>query len=355
MKEKELKSAKEVMHAILGLGDIVGRYIEGCYEEEFDLVDPMAACDIIGSDLFPKDGEFRKASIENDKVTIIMNCGKKIEICKHNKYYLDREQAEKEIIRLAALGELVMEEYHVGNYGRKKVYEKYVDLCEALEILFKTHNYMVKHRNYEIGEAYIVFDKPERDDGDIFCFIKIFVKGLVKSYKESTKKLIQTNRFRRHMEIHKRDFVVPYKRIISFLHKNQILDSFDGDFLEVVVQFPFKVGYTSLCKISDKDEIVYAKRKGRDIYSKFTLNGKKRLIDKCVVVAKRSHTVPNEYYLITLFPGEHAVKELGDKNIKTEDERKNVQEFWAEHALVFEAKNVDLQTVLYSCPYDIGA
>jgi len=30
-------------------------------------------------------------------------------------------------------------------------------------------------------------------------------------------------------------------------------------------------------------------------------------------------------------------------------------EFWRNHALVFNPKDVDLETATYSCPYDLGA
>lgn len=165
-------------------------------------------------------------------------------------------------------------------------------------------------------------------------------------------KLIQTNKFKKHMKVHESQFIIPYEKLIKYMELKGTFNNIKDRFVEMVVEFPIDIGYSDLCKISDKDEIVYAKRKNRDIYSKFTLDGKSKLTNKCVVVLKQSYTNQNEYYLITMFPGQYAVKEPQDRNIKTEEEKKKVLEFWNSHALVFKPKDIDLETVTYRCPYE---
>lgn len=56
-----------------------------------------------------------------------------------------------------------------------------------------------------------------------------------------------------------------------------------------------------------------------------------------------------------MFPGEYLIKEPEDRNIKDELERQKMLEFWRKHALVFNPKDIDLETVAYSCPYNLGA
>lgn len=70
---------------------------------------------------------------------------------------------------------------------------------------------------------------------------------------------------------------------------------------------------------------------------------------------KRNRNNPNEYYLVTMFAGEFAIKEPYDRNIKSEEELRKVIDFWNEHALVFNPKDVNLETAIYTCPYEIGA
>ena len=84
---------------------------------------------------------------------------------------------------------------------------------------------------------------------------------------------------------------------------------------------------------------------------RFTLNGELRKTNKCVVVLKRSNINDNEYYLITMFPGEHLVKEPQDRNFETEESRQSAFEFWSNHALIFNPKIIDLDSIEYECPY----
>lgn len=164
-------------------------------------------------------------------------------------------------------------------------------------------------------------------------------------------KIIQSNKFKTHMEVHKNQFIISYEILIKYMELNNKFQNIGNGLVEMVAEFPFYIGYTNICKISDKHEIVYAKRKNRDIYSKFTLDGEPKLTNKCVVILNQSYTNPNEYYLITMFPGEYVVKEPQDRNIKTEEERKKVLKFWENHALIFNPKEIDLETITYDCPY----
>lgn len=164
--------------------------------------------------------------------------------------------------------------------------------------------------------------------------------------------IMQSDKFKLHMEVHKHDFIIPYEDIISYAVSYDYFSNLKEDLVQLIIEFPFNIGYSNLCKTTNTEEIIYAKRKNRDVYTRFTLDGQSKLINKCAVVLKRGkEDNSNVYYLITMFPGEYLVKEPQDSHIKTEEEKLKSIEFWNEHALVFNPKDVDLLTISYNCPY----
>ena len=87
------------------------------------------------------------------------------------------------------------------------------------------------------------------------------------------------------------------------------------------------VGTTNLVETSDNDDIVYAKRIGRDKYTRFVMN---REVEPCasivIVVRKRG----DEYYLWTAMCGELLPPEAYDEG----------SDFNATHAMVYDEKLV---------------
>lgn len=164
-------------------------------------------------------------------------------------------------------------------------------------------------------------------------------------------KLIQTKKFKEHMNNHIQDFIQPFDKLVNeieyLLSNREIKDSF----IETVITFSDNTGYSYVNKINNKKDIIYVKRKGRDIYSKFELNREKVLTNKCVVVLSKNKYRENEYYLITMFPGEYAIKEVQDPNIKTAKQRKMSLEFWEENAFVFDKALIQDDTITSICPY----
>jgi len=163
--------------------------------------------------------------------------------------------------------------------------------------------------------------------------------------------IIITNKFKQHLQVHQDQFSISYQNLISYMKNNRTFENLDKDFIEMVVEFPFNVGYSYLCKVEENDNIIYAKRKGRSMYSKFLIGGKSTEINKCVVVLKRSNDNPHEYFMITMFPGEYCIKEPQDKNIKSDAERESIMEFWDKHAFVFNSSEIDKSTITKVCPH----
>lgn len=204
------------------------------------------------------------------------------------------------------------------------------------------------------GENYASIEFMTLDANGALCNNKIYVPNDIRE-TDSQSKIIQSYKFKSHMEVHRNDFAVPYTNLIQYAIDKGHFTNLSEDFIGMIIEFPFNVGYSLLCETSPDDAIVYAMRKNRYIYSKFTLDGKKKLINKCIFILNRSYQKNNEYYLVTMFPGEYLVKEPEDRNIKDELERQKMLEFWSNHALVFNPKDVDLETATYLCPYNLGA
>lgn len=154
------------------------------------------------------------------------------------------------------------------------------------------------------------------------------------------------------MQAHEDAFVTSYEEIIDYCLLNNKFDNLSKNFEEIVIDFPFPVGRCDLVRTDETDTILYAKRRNREIYSKFVLNRKSTIVNSCVIILKQSYTNPNEYFLITMFPGSIAIKEPSDRNIKTIEELQQIINYWDKHALVFEGSTIDQNTIRKRCPYN---
>lgn len=355
-------NSKELQKHICQLGHFIKRYVNGQFDKEYDFVNPCGFDHIINSSVFPVDGEYKQALIDENAITIIMNNGDIVEYVKSKRSYYTKEEILKTAEELFCGKELMLEEHHTKMNGKdeKIVYViSYDEAIKKIENAFNCGRMRVKKKDFTVNLeheeiASIAFLSNPMEQGIIYCYNKIFVRT-ISVRKTVQNKIIQSNKFRSHMQVHEKDFIIPYQNIIQYASYKGYFNDINERFVDMVVEFPFNIGYSLLCETTVQDTIVYAKRKNREIYSRFTLDGEKKLTNKCVFVLNRSNQKSDEYYLITMFPGEYLVKEPQDKNIKDELERQRMLEFWRSHALVFNPKDVDLETATYSCPYDLGA
>lgn len=164
-------------------------------------------------------------------------------------------------------------------------------------------------------------------------------------------KIIQTYKFKKHMEAHK-EFLVPYQELIDYAIQNDLLRCNGEQLCKLTVEFPFTVGYCNLVQISNEDEIVYAKRIGRDGYTPLVLNRTPQKVNKCIFILNRNRDNANEYYIITVFPGDYCVKEPQDKHIQDQEELEESLNFWGQHAIIYEEDIIDKDTLTRECPFD---
>lgn len=90
MKNK-IKYSKELQSKILKLGQFVKRYVNGIFDEEYDLVNPCGLDYSIQSALFPLEGEYKQVVMKQDTIVIIMNNGDIVESVKSNRKYFRKE------------------------------------------------------------------------------------------------------------------------------------------------------------------------------------------------------------------------------------------------------------------------
>ena len=119
------------------------------------------------------------------------------------------------------------------------------------------------------------------------------------------------------------------------------IENLDKNYIEH--KFDEVVGKTMCINVSDKDDIVYAKRLRRKGHSKLVLN-KKPQYCKTVTCAfiKNEHG----YLILTFFAGEHGGREPWDEFATADDIR-----FWINHALVFDKENIQPDTQTAICPW----
>lgn len=164
-------------------------------------------------------------------------------------------------------------------------------------------------------------------------------------------KIIISNDCEIHMEAHKRDFKVNWKNLIKWCEYNGEFNHLHKPFEIIKIKFPFRVGCCNCVETNLNDEIVFAKRRGRDTYTRFVKNKKSEIVNSVIFILKKNREKIGEYYLITAFPGTESFKEPEDLNIKSREELAECLEFWQNHALIYDEEIIDIDTIKSHCPY----
>lgn len=116
----------------------------------------------------------------------------------------------------------------------------------------------------------------------------------------------------------------------------------DGEKVALEVDLGRIVGFTSMVEVTDKDEIVYAKRLDRDKYSKFVKNKELLPTPKVVIIL-----FEKEYgYLVwSAWCGELIPQETDGKG-----GIKDSESFKLNHAMVYDPKIIQLETITSENP-----
>lgn len=166
------------------------------------------------------------------------------------------------------------------------------------------------------------------------------------------KKIILTEKFKGHMVAHEKDFIIGYESLIKKFEKSPEFQKLDNNFCKVPFEFEEEIGFLSVIKIKQDESCIYAKRKERPLYSKFVKrNGERMKTNKALFILKKNNKNSNEYFLITMFPGEECEKEPQDKSIKDSIELKKCLEYWENRAFIYDESIVEKSTIQNEMPY----
>ena len=117
----------------------------------------------------------------------------------------------------------------------------------------------------------------------------------------------------------------------------------DQPFIEKELNCKQPVGYTTCVSVNGQDEIVYAKREGRNGLTKFVKNRKPELTCHITVILKKT----NDFYtIITAYFGKKSEVETWDQRATPSSFK-----FWNEHADYLVSEEIDPNTITTICPW----
>ncbi len=165
------------------------------------------------------------------------------------------------------------------------------------------------------------------------------------------KKIIISDKCKIHMKVHQNDFFFEWKELLRRYEQEGHFDHLSNQTEKIIVNSTEPIGTTSLVITDENSDIVYAKRRERNIHTRFVKNRKGNITSSFVVILNRTRDNNNKYFLVTMFPGNGAYKEPEDPNITTKKELTESLLFWKNHALVFDESTIDHKTLTPLCPY----
>lgn len=167
------------------------------------------------------------------------------------------------------------------------------------------------------------------------------------------KKIIITNKFKGHMVAHQKEFIEPFENLIKEFEMSKEFQNLEDDFCKITFNFNRAIGINTVINTEVNEKVIYAKRIGRDVYSKFVKReelGAKT--SKVVFILNKNKKAEYSYFLITMFPGEECEKEPEDKSIKDISELEKCLNFWRNRAFIYDERLIDVNTIRYSMSYE---
>ncbi|WP_270566058.1 hypothetical protein [Clostridium beijerinckii] len=166
------------------------------------------------------------------------------------------------------------------------------------------------------------------------------------------KKIIITNKFKGHMVAHKKEFIEPFENLIKEFEMSKEFQRLEDDFCKITFNFNRAIGFNAVINTGLNEKVIYAKRIGREIYSKFVKRGELGVkTSKVVFILNKNKKAEESYFLITMFPGEECEKEPEDRSIKDVTELEKCLNFWRNRAFIYDERLIDVNTIRYSMPY----
>ena len=106
------------------------------------------------------------------------------------------------------------------------------------------------------------------------------------------------------------------------------------------------VGTTDLVETTPEDEVVYAKRVARSVYSRFVKNKQTTPTTTIVIDIRRDRNSPTDYYLYTAYIGPLTPSFPGGNYLPEQS-----KEFWSTHALAWGTQEIIPGSETTTCPW----
>ena len=173
----------------------------------------------------------------------------------------------------------------------------------------------------------------------------------IKQNKEYGMNIIIDERTESHMLCHNDDFFKGWKATFELLQEKGAFNDLKEPIERLEVALDEPIGYCTLVDTTDEDEIVYAKRLERELYTRFVKDREPSLIAHVVVILKKDEEVEDSYRLITMYPGRRSEKEPEDIKIESKEELIRSLNFWSKKALIYNEDIIEEGSQKDYCPY----
>ena len=114
-------------------------------------------------------------------------------------------------------------------------------------------------------------------------------------------------------------------------------------FVKEKVEYDHPIGTQTCVKVSPEDEVVMVYRNGRSGQTPMVKNREAEPCSSVMVILRKDRSVLDKdiYEMLTGYIGEGSPREPWDPNISTEEERRECEEFWNTHALLYDGNLID--------------
>lgn len=114
-------------------------------------------------------------------------------------------------------------------------------------------------------------------------------------------------------------------------------------FIKELVRFDHIIGGKTCVEVGPEDEIVMAYRKGRSGPTPLVKNREASPCDSVTVILRKDRSIRDRdaYETLTSYVGEGSPREPWDPNLSSEEDRKECEDFWNSHALLYNDDLID--------------
>ncbi|MGL5675915.1 MAG: hypothetical protein ACRDDX_05860 [Cellulosilyticaceae bacterium] len=163
--------------------------------------------------------------------------------------------------------------------------------------------------------------------------------------------IILSDNLRSHMVCHDKEFLEGWEKTFESIQAKGAFDDLTADVERIITTFEEPIGYSMLLETTDEDEIVYAKRLERELYTRFVKDKEPGPSYQVMCILRKSEEVEGAYDLITMYPGGKSEKEPEDIHIQDKEEMIRSLQFWKERALIYNPANIESGSEKDYCPY----